>query len=79
MSKSAITLVLVGLMVPLTFAQDTPKPVEPLGTGDHTRNLMMGEQKRTYLVHIPKDYDPKMPAPVVLALHGAAMNGSMMV
>ena len=79
MSKSAITLVLVGLMAPLTFAQDAPKPAEPLGTGDHTRTLMMGEQKRTYLVHIPKDYDPKKPAPVVLALHGAAMNGSMMV
>ena len=39
----------------------------------------MGEQKRTYLVHVPKGYDPKKPAPVVLALHGAAMNGSMMV
>jgi polyhydroxybutyrate depolymerase len=40
---------------------------------------MMGEQKRTYIVHVPKGYDPKKPAPVVLALHGAAMNGSMMV
>ena len=39
----------------------------------------MGEQKRTYLVHVPKGYDPKKPAPVVLALHGAAMNGPMMV
>jgi polyhydroxybutyrate depolymerase len=52
---------------------------ETFGPGDHTRTLMMGEQKRTYLVHVPKDYDPKKPAPVVLALHGAAMNGSMMV
>ena len=53
--------------------------VEPLGPGDHTRTIMMGEQKRTYLVHIPKGYDLKKPAPVVLALHGAAMNGPMMV
>jgi polyhydroxybutyrate depolymerase len=52
---------------------------DPLGPGDHTRTLMMGEQKRTYLVHVPKGYDPKKPAPVVLALHGAAMNGPMMV
>src|ERR1700729_606910 len=51
----------------------------PLGPGDHTRTLMMGEQKRTYLVHVPKGYDPKKPTPVVLALHGAAMNGPMMV
>jgi polyhydroxybutyrate depolymerase len=49
-----------------------------LDPGDHTRTVMMGEQKRTYLVHIPKGYDPKKPAPVVLALHGAAMNGPMM-
>jgi polyhydroxybutyrate depolymerase len=50
-----------------------------LGPGDHTRTLMMGGQTRTYLVHVPKGYDPKKPAPVVLALHGAAMNGPMMV
>ncbi len=52
---------------------------EPLGPGDHTRSLMLGEQKRTCLVHVPKGYDPKKPAAVVLALHGAAMNGPMMV
>ncbi len=79
MQKSVITLALVGLMAHSTFAQDTPKQADPLGPGDHTRTLMMGEQKRTYLVHIPKGYDPKKPAPVLLALHGAAMNGSMMV
>jgi len=39
----------------------------------------VGGQKRTYLVHVPKGYDPKKPAPVVLALHGAATNGPMMV
>jgi len=51
---------------------------DPLGSGDYPRTLMLGEQKRTYLVHIPKSYDPKTPTPVVLALHGAAMNGLMM-
>ena len=61
-------------LVALTLAQP-----EALGPGDYTRTIMMGEQKRTYIVHVPKDYDPKKPAPVVLALHGAAMNGSTMV
>jgi polyhydroxybutyrate depolymerase len=51
---------------------------EPLGSGDHTRSVKMGEQKRSYLVHVPKGYDPKKATPVVLALHGAAMNGPMM-
>jgi polyhydroxybutyrate depolymerase len=52
---------------------------DPLGPGDHTRPLKMGEQERSYLVHVPKDYDSKKPTPVVLALHGALMNGPMMV
>src|ERR1700677_4365514 len=60
-------------LLALTLAQP-----ESLGPGDHTRTLMMGEQKRTYLVHVPKGYDPKKPAPVVLALHGLGMNGAMM-
>lgn len=77
--KKSIITVLVGLLASSTFAQDTPKQPEPLGPGDHTRTLMMAEQMRTYLVHVPKGFDPKKPVPVVLALHGAAMNGSMMV
>src|SRR4051794_28980721 len=80
MKNSAFTLVLVGLMAPLAFGQvSLPKQPEPLGPGNHTRTLMMGEQKRIFLIHVPKGYDPKKPALVVLALHGAAMNGSMMV
>ena len=33
---------------------------------------------RTYVVHAPKGHDLKTPLPVVLALHGATMNGPMM-
>jgi len=51
----------------------------PLSPGDHVRWLMMGDLKRTFLVHVPKGYDPKTPSPIVLALHGAAMDGQMMV
>lgn len=58
----------------LMFAAET----EPLRPGDHTRSLKIGEKTRTYHVHIPKDHDPKKPTPVVLALHGAGMNGLMM-
>ena len=66
-------------MLTLTFLVLTIAHTDPLGPGDHTRTLMIGEQKRTYLVHIPPKYDPKTPTPVVLALHGALMNGPMMV
>ncbi len=78
MNKPACTL--IALLTPLCLGLDTPpKPAGPLAPGDHSRTLMMGEQKRTYLVHVPKGLNPKKPAPVVLALHGAGMNGSMMV
>ncbi|MFO0930233.1 MAG: PHB depolymerase family esterase [Gemmataceae bacterium] len=50
-----------------------------LGPGDHTRTLEVGGHTRTYLVHVPKRADLKRPVPVVLALHGALMNGPMMV
>src|SRR5262245_25771252 len=51
---------------------------DPLGPGDHTRTLKVGDQERSYLVHVPKSYDGKKATPVVLALHGAAMNADMM-
>src|SRR5476651_168181 len=41
-------------------------------------SLTVGGLNRTYVVHVPKGHDPKTPMPVVLALHGATMNGPMM-
>ena len=43
-----------------------------------THSLKVGGLTRTYVVHVPKGRDPKSPLPVVLALHGATMNGPMM-
>jgi polyhydroxybutyrate depolymerase len=43
-----------------------------------TRTLAVGGLNRTYLVHVPQGHDQKTPLPVVLALHGATMNGPMM-
>src|SRR5512135_304690 len=63
--------VLALLALP-ALAADPPTP------GDHIRSLMVGDQDRPYTIHIPPSYDPKMPTPVVLALHSAAMNGVTM-
>src|SRR5262245_39425190 len=51
---------------------------EMLKAGDHSRSVKMDERTRSYHIHIPAKYDPKKPTPVVIALHGAAMNGKMM-
>jgi polyhydroxybutyrate depolymerase len=53
--------------------------VDPLGPGDHTRTLTVGERKRSYLVHIPPQYNSKKPTPVVLAFHGGGANADNMI
>lgn len=74
---SGLILLLVWVV---SWGQDgSRKQPDPLGPGDHTRILMLANTKRTYLVHVPKSYDPQKPVPLVLALHGAGMNGPMMV
>ena len=50
-----------------------------LGPGDSVRSVKMGDETRTFLVHVPKNYDPKKPTPVVLILHGAFTNAAMTV
>jgi polyhydroxybutyrate depolymerase len=74
-------LLLAGFGASVTVAQEAKKPedADTFGPGDHTRSLKMGKQERSFLVHVPKGYDSKKPTPVVLALHGALMNGPMMV
>jgi polyhydroxybutyrate depolymerase len=49
-----------------------------LTAGDHLRHLSVGGLGRSYFVHVPKGYDLTKPTPVVLAFHGAWMNGAMM-
>jgi polyhydroxybutyrate depolymerase len=51
---------------------------EKLGPGDHRRTLQIDTQTRSYLVHVPPNYDSAKPAPVVLIFHGAGMNAVLM-
>jgi polyhydroxybutyrate depolymerase len=51
---------------------------ETLGPGDHRRTITVDGLKRNHIIHVPPKYDPKKPAPLVLALHGAIMDGRLM-
>ncbi len=51
----------------------------PLKPGDFSRTLEVGGHERRYLVHVPPQYDPDTPMPVVLAFHGGGANASTMV
>ncbi|GMU22728.1 MAG: esterase [Phycisphaerae bacterium] len=47
---------------------------QALEPGDHQRTLTTDGRERSYVVHIPKQYDASTPSPVVLVFHGAASN-----
>ncbi|MDA0832575.1 MAG: alpha/beta hydrolase-fold protein [Planctomycetota bacterium] len=51
---------------------------DPLTPGNHMQALDIGGRERSYLVHVPKGYDPETATPVVLTFHGAGMNAWMM-
>jgi polyhydroxybutyrate depolymerase len=84
--RFVFTVLICALTAEHSFCQDS-KPadgpadssVKKLGAGDHRRSVIVDEQMRFAIVHVPPSYDSEKPIPVVLALHGAAMNGDMMV
>src|SRR5438874_2427923 len=61
------------VVLALSFSQE-----EALGPGDHKRVITVDEHKRTHWIHVPANYDPKKPAAVVVALHGAMMDAKIM-
>jgi polyhydroxybutyrate depolymerase len=84
-----VVLLVVALAAPILATDQAPGQEQDqtgataapafLAPGNHTRSLTVDGRERTYLVHVPPRRDPARPVPVVLALHGAAMNGPMMV
>ncbi len=70
-----------GSVVVLVIAL-LPSPAKgetPLAPGNYTRTLKLGNDDRSYLVHVPPNYQANQPTPVVLAFHGALMNGRLMM
>lgn len=71
-----------SLLLALVVSRQLPAAAKakfvPLGPGDHRREITVNGRLRSYLVHVPPKYRPDRPTPVVLAFHGAMMNGAMM-
>lgn len=68
---------LVVILALLAAVSQAVEAVEPLPPGTHRRRLEVDGRRRSYLVHVPVR-GGGAPRPVVLALHGAAMNGWLM-
>ena len=62
----------------LTFAFVAPAQADSLSAGRHTRSFTWEGIERSYHIYVPATYDRTKPTPVVLALHGASMNGRIM-
>jgi polyhydroxybutyrate depolymerase len=56
-----------------------PKEAEPVpaSAGRYDRTLPYGGVSRTYRLHLPRDFSPKTPVPLVVVLHGMFANGPM--
>jgi polyhydroxybutyrate depolymerase len=77
-SPRRLTFAILSCTLPLLLASHA-KGESPLKPGDHTRTLRIDGLSRSYLVHVPPQYDPKNRTPVVLVLHGAGTNGQITV
>jgi len=61
-----------------------PKPWQPpvddqAAPGDSIHSIVVDGRQRTYLAHIPPDYDGQTPLPVVLVFHGGVSNAALTV
>ncbi len=50
-----------------------------LSPADYVRTLIVDAQERSYLIHLPSNFDPGKPAPVVLLFHGAGASAALLV
>lgn len=58
------------------FSKEEKK--EELKSGNHKRSIKIGNLRRTYLLHIPKLYEPSKKLPFVIVLHGGGGTGEGM-
>jgi polyhydroxybutyrate depolymerase len=64
---------LAPLVALLALPPQAPAP------GNYLRPLQVGDQARSYYLHVPPKYNPDRPAPLVVVFHGAGMNGAIMM
>ena len=53
-------------------------PAEAWGAGDYEASLLHQGERRAYLVHVPANYVPGRPVPLVLAFHGGGGHAAYM-
>jgi polyhydroxybutyrate depolymerase len=64
---------------PAAETPSAPSPSAPLQAGDYTQTLTVGADTRSYLLHVPANYDGSTPLPLVLIFHGGGGTAQAMV
>ena len=57
----------------------TANAPERFTPGDHEQTLTVDKRERSYLLHVPPQYEDGTPMPLVIAFHGGGSNGQQMV
>ena len=76
--QTAPTKVVVETDASVTLAPPTILPMPTVIPGDQVRTLSFGGLERSYLLHIPPNYNPAQPTALVLAFHGISLNAQEM-
>lgn len=71
LSILALTAYLASLLLGSSIRS---KEENALRSGTKSGSLEIGGRKRTYLIHVPANYDEKRPRPLVLVLHGGGQS-----
>lgn len=75
---SGVGLLFARIAVIFLMASGAVEPTKdpnPVRAGDHRLSIQFGGRVRTYLVHLPRNFDPARPSPVVVMLHGGGGKG----
>jgi len=79
--RGCVSSILCVALAVVAWTSVAAHDIVRLPPGNHRRFLEVGGRRRSCIVHVPPRPaagDPGGPLPVVLALHGAAMNGWLM-
>jgi poly(3-hydroxybutyrate) depolymerase len=87
MNRTITIISLSAVLACLTLlAQESPRapaapasPATRLGSGEHTRMIVVGSLQRSYRVHVPKKHAVDHPTPVIVVFHGGGGNPESMV
>ncbi|HEY2385490.1 MAG TPA: PHB depolymerase family esterase [Candidatus Binatia bacterium] len=74
-----LAILLFGLPPGQTGAPRPWRHAVDQGAGDSTHTIVVDGRPRTYLAHVPPNYDGQTPLPVVLVFHGGVSNAAITV